>query len=316
MSEQPLSADEKRRLLRERRQAKMQQGKASERLNNILSQGSSVKSDQPSISVLDKPQSTPSPSLTPQMSNASLSAVNKDSDPEVLDLDTIIKERDGTPQNKAQQDPDFDEMLNKIFGAGAPGAPGNQGGAGNGQEDPISQMMMSLLNQDGGDGMPNFGNEANNGPQNVYQQQLNEYNVYNQKSWKFRFLIVRYTAILINFFYHYLTIADLSFQSSSYSYVRGLVATSPTNTFITTFLSIELVILTTYFIIGTQKHLFKTASENNPITKLLSMGSLVLPQLQQYRSLIVSILGYWDLLGMLLSDISLVIVLFGLISRN
>ncbi|KAK7684822.1 hypothetical protein QCA50_012065 [Cerrena zonata] len=88
------------------------------------------------------------------MSNTSLSAVNKDSDPEVLDLDTIIKERDGTPPNKAQQEPDFDEMLNKIFGAGAPGAPGapgNQGGAGNGQEDPISQMMMSLLNQDGGD---------------------------------------------------------------------------------------------------------------------------------------------------------------------
>lgn len=38
-----LSAEEKKRLLRERRQAKMSKGKATARLNNILSQGSSVK---------------------------------------------------------------------------------------------------------------------------------------------------------------------------------------------------------------------------------------------------------------------------------
>lgn len=35
-----LSAEEKRRLFRERRQAKMAKGQATDRLNNILSQGS------------------------------------------------------------------------------------------------------------------------------------------------------------------------------------------------------------------------------------------------------------------------------------
>lgn len=302
-----ISAEEKKRILRERRQAKMKQGLASDRLNNILSQGSSVK-EQTAVSVLDKP-SAPNSSQSTTGEH-----LNADADPGVLDLDALLAQRNVTPPIANTQEPDFDEMLSKIFGNQAGAAP--NGAAGNTQDDPIAAMMANMFSQQGGGGiggLPDFG-QANGEEADSYNTQLKQYNVYQQKLWKFRFLIIRFIVTLSNFYYHYLTIDDLSFQASSHSYVRGLVSTTPTGSFITTFLSAELVILTSYYIIGSKYNLFKFSGENNFIVKILSMGSMFLPQVAQFQPLIIRILGYWEIFGIFLGDTFLIVLLFGLTS--
>lgn len=286
-----ISAEEKKKLLRERRQAKMKSGKASERLNTILSQGSSVKTA-PVVSTLDKPAET-----TPDQTTA-----NHDDDPEIQDLDTIIGQ-------SPVPEPNFDEMLSQIFGANPAAAGGAASPDGN---DPFAQMMnMFLQQQQAGDTPPTTGDPTS--PEEIYRIQLREYNVYQQKVWKFRFLIVRYIAIIANFFYHFLTLDSTLFRASSYSYIRGLI-TPGNSSFITVFFTIELVLLSSYYIIGTSKHLFQSSGENSMIIKGMSMGSLLVPQLTRYQPVVIKVLGYWDLLNMLLGDIYLFVFLFGVTS--
>ena len=54
--------------------------------------------------------------------------------------------------------------------------------------------------------------------------------------------------------------------------------------------------------------------KNSFVLKAMSMGSMVLPQLEHYKPLVARVLGYYELLGIVLGDLSLVIVLFGLLS--
>jgi len=73
-------------------------------------------------------------------------------------------------------------------------------------------------------------------------------------------------------------------------------------------------VIATYYLISVKHGLFKNTTENNIFVKILSFGSMVLPQLESYRPLIVRALAYYELLGIALSDLSLVVVLFGLLS--
>lgn len=282
-----ISPEERKRLLRERRQAKMKAGNASERLNTILSQGSSVKTA-PVVSTLDKPKDAPP---------------SHDDDPEIQDLDTI------TGQSAAPE-PNFDDMLSQIFGAN-PGA-ANAGPNTDSATDPFAQMMNMFQQQQGQTPADSPAQDPSS-PEEIYRRQLRDFNVYQQKVWKFRFLVIRYAAVLANFWYHFVTFNNTGFKAASYSYVRGLLTESHSS-FISIFFAVELVVLSSYYIIGTQKHLFQASGENSLIIKGMSMGSLVLPQLLQYQPLVIKVLGYWDLLNMLLGDVYLVVFLFGITS--
>ncbi|CUM48501.1 Golgi to ER traffic protein 2 [Debaryomyces fabryi] len=299
MSEQSLSQDEKRRLLRERRQAKMARGKASERLNNILSQGSSVKDTTDAVSVLDsKTNSTGPSSKTAEVSPVVNSIRNPEDDPEIMDIENV------TPETRVDE-ADIDKMLSNIFGANVGGNATDSN-----QDDFLANMMNMMKQGEGADG-----NTATAEPQEPgYQSQLNAYNIYQQKLWKFRFLIVRFTAVLANFFYHYLTIQDYSFSSSAHFYIRGLAPQSAVNSFITWFLTCEVAILASFYLITSRNNIYANASDGNLLLKGISMGAMVLPQLRAYQPLVVRLAHYWEVFSMLLGDIFLVVVLFGLIS--
>ena len=96
-----LSAEEKR-LLRERRQAKMAKGQATDRLNNILSQGSSVKTTGVK-SVLDEPQPT-----------ATSSAIH-DEDPDIQDISEIASPPPPTPPIGEGSPENIDDIFQKCF---------------------------------------------------------------------------------------------------------------------------------------------------------------------------------------------------------
>lgn len=286
-----VSAAEKQRILRERRQAKMAKGNASDRLNSILSQGSSVKATS-AVSVLDKP-------AAPATASANAAA---DADPDVSDIEQLINSRN-TDTPLLPEQPDIDDILNKMLNGGVP-RPGLD------DQDPFSQMLNMLQNQDGNTPMP----ESAASEDASYNAQLAAYHMYQQKVWKARFLVVRFIAVVANFFYHYLTVPDQAFLSSSYSYVRGLTPQTPVQSFIVWFLTAELVIMTSFYLISSHNHLFQASSDRSFIIKGLSMGSMVLPQLAQLQPLVRQLLGYWELVSILVGDVSLVVVLFGLVS--
>ncbi|KAK6200319.1 Golgi to ER traffic protein 2 [Scheffersomyces amazonensis] len=327
MSEsKPLSAEEKKRLLRERRAAKMAGGKATNRLNTILTQGSSVKSSSVT-SVLDKEDSpSPSPSGTTgttvgsdDLPTATTTALdihnNHDDDPDIQDI-SAFSSPSPDPEKLLNSTQDIDDMFTKIF-SGADGATGPG-------EDQFAQMMK-MFGQAGagasagagadGPSPEDFfaGTPVQNEEEHQYQREVAAYNLYYHKQWKFRFLIIRFSFILINFFYHFLTIP--TFKASSYSYIRDIsYDTTTTTSFIVWFTTGELITIATYFLISMKYDLFKTTTENSIFIKILSFGSSFLPQLQQYRPLVVRCLSYYELLGIFLADLSLVVVLFGLLS--
>lgn len=306
-----ISAEEKKRILRERRQAKMSKGQATTRLNDILSQGTAVKAD-PVVSVLDKPTTTevkqqPIPTAT-EVAHIS----SHDDDPDIIDIATV----DTPPIDKTEN---IDEMFNKVFGGNAGGmfGAGNAGGMPTGMpagmpglpdmndQDGLAKMM-AMLNGD-----PNNTFEASSPDEMKYQQELLAYNVYKQKQWKFTFLVVRYCFILINFVYHFVNFSG--FASSSYNTIRLVIPNTSMNGFFIFFASVEAALLSSYYIISKQNKLVNEG-DNHLVLKLLSYASMVLPQLNVYKPLIVQLLCYYELLLMFMGDLALVVVLFGIVS--
>lgn len=294
-----LSAEEKRRLLRERRQAKMAKGQATDRLNNILSQGSSVKTTGVK-SVLDEPQPT-----------ATSSAIH-DEDPDIQDISEIASPPPPTPPIGEGSPENIDDIFQKMLQQQVQGKDGKVD-----PNDPIVQIMNMFKDGSGADA-PQEGdvnaNEFSNDPvENKYQQDLQAYNTYQQKLWKSRFLVIRVVVTLFNFFYHYLNVP--SFHASNYSYVRDLAQDEfPVRNFFTWFAAFEVIIVLQYYTVFHKLGLFHAANQNSMIMKLMSMGSMVLPQLNTYQPLVARFLGYYELFGIIFGDLSLVIVLFGLLS--
>lgn len=272
---------EKQRILRERRQAKMAKGGASDRLNKILSQGSSVKTS--AVSVLDQPQPA-------------------DHDPEGLDISTIASKP--TPEPEL----DIDAMLNLVLG-GNMGA----GGAANGDpgSDPFTQMMMNMMQGGGPEGM--LGQEGGTNPMSAnmeYQQQLIAYNLYQQRKVRHRFLVVRMVSILANFVYHFLTISDFSFLPSANPFIRSIPPTSSVSSFFQIFVAIEAVLVAAY--IAASRNV--PSNNNGLLVKGISMAAMFVPKLQRFQPLIMKIIGCWDTVTFVLNDLGLVVLLFGLIS--
>lgn len=304
-----LSAEEKRRLLRERRQAKMGQGKATERLNNILSQGSSVNSTAVK-SVLDNPAAGAPKSATlefPVDSSANSSAHKLESphpslshdDPEVPDISLLLQK--GT-NGAGAEEPNMDEIMQKIFAGAGVGADGE--GKNAGETPQFFAEMMKTMALD-----PNAIPET---PENAsYQTKLAAYNEYQQKSWKARFLVIRFLVHTANFLYHYLNFAG--FGASSHAFVRQL---SPVGagTFTTFFVSAEIVIVSSYFLILSSNGVLGQSSRNHPLSKLLSLASTFVPKVSAYQSVLDSALVYWGGANIIIGDIMLMVVFFGLVS--
>ncbi|EGW30992.1 uncharacterized protein SPAPADRAFT_62893 [Spathaspora passalidarum NRRL Y-27907] len=301
-----LTEAEKRQLLRERRKAKMAKGQASDRLNNILSQGSSVKTNVKSV--LDEEESV-AKATSPSLSN-------EEDDPEIQDITSIAMQPpisptppigEGTPE-------DIDAIFNKIFQQQQQQSGDFKEGDGN---DPMANLMKMFSE---GVPEPGLSRATTEKPFDQdpaiakYQMELYEYQQYQHKLWKFRFLIIRFICTSVNFFYHFLTIPDNAFRASSHSYVRGLVSSTPVNTFIMWFLTIEAAILASYYFISSKNGLFQTRNENSLILKGLSLGAMVLPQLNAIKPIVARVFQYHDLVGIVLGDLALVVVYFGLLS--
>lgn len=160
--------------------------------------------------------------------------------------------------------------------------------------------------------------EANNDSLNntgeiQYQEQLSRYNAYQQNLLRFRVTLIRFLSILINFFYHYSFEKDY-FQASSNSLIRETLQNFRKENFFVIFLTFELILLSSFYVIGTKKRIFINSNGESRLIKLLSMASIAFPQIKAFEPLLVRLLVYWEIFSMLLTDISLIVFLFGITS--
>lgn len=312
-----LSAEEKRQLLRERRQAKMAQGKASERLNDILSNGSSVKSAT-AVSVLDKPEQSgdstaagvstanatriPTP-LTAADLTESKPATPLHGDPEVPDISKLLH------QNETPEELDMDAMFLKIFASAGVNPENPQ----NAQEASTKFFadLMKAMSEDLGENGPSFVTQESQ-EETTYQQQLVEYQTYQHGLWKARFLFVRFVLHMFNFFYHYKQYE--TFLASPYSYFRGQQTEQPARAFFMYFISVEIAVISSYFMIMSHNGLLRAISRNNAILKGLSLIAGLYPPIRQLQPLVDDVLVYWSGISILFSDMMYVVVLFGIVS--
>lgn len=302
-----LSAEEKKRLLRERRQKKMSQGKASDRLNLILGLGLSVKADLATL-VLDKPlavslatdttpHSSPNPETTQVFSPVRSNTPDLHGDPADIDISKLSKKQ-------VDQSDDIDEIFSNLMG----GVGGANHEGGNDMNQMLSNMLKGGPGGFGGQGVPPA--MANALPEEIeYNTKLTQYQLYQAKKLKFQFLVVRYAAILGNFVYHFVNHGD--FIALQLPEIRQQIVSSEVLLFFQIFLAIEAVVVLAWYVVLRKHHL---SGEGGLILKGFQMALMFLPQLEQYRPLITQLLGYWLVLGVIFGDLSLVMVLFGLLS--
>lgn len=291
-----LSAEEKRRLLRERRQAKMAKGNASNRLNEILSQGSSVKTNAKSVLDDSENQNGPQPTVPP-------SGTPLHDDPEVPDISTLLQSNTQAPEGT----PDMEEVFKKIFGGATGPTADGANGEGADQSPFISQIVQMM--SEGGASQNQAGQQDEI---SSYQSQLLKYQAYKEKKLKVHFLIIRYIVHLFNFFYHY--IYYTLFQSSPHLYIRGLSISVETKTFFSYFMASEIVFISVYFGLLASKGLLGANSKNHFVSKALNFGSLILPQVSRFQPMVESILVYSEGLDIFVTDIALIVLLFGFVS--
>lgn len=303
-----MTPEEKRKILQERRQAKMKGGNATERLNNILNLGSSVKSSV--SSVLDR-ELNPTKTSTSNNNIDSASVKSQttfikshpDDDPDTLDIEQLVGHR-AQPQafqltNTLDESvPDPNAFFNSLFGETS-GKLGDQ--------DPISAMMTNMMNLQ----QRYEGENPESLKDMEYESKLLNYKRYRQKQLKFKFLIMRYLLITLNFVYHYINFAQ--FRSSSYSYIRQEFS-SNSYQFIYIFLSLEAVILSSYYLISSNRKVTENIGTDSFILKVVSMASMVIPTLSQYQGLIAILLSYWEIFNIFIGDLALLVVLFGITS--
>ncbi|CAN3371543.1 hypothetical protein DIURU_001788 [Diutina rugosa] len=307
-----LTAEEKKRILRERRQAKMGQGKASERLNSILGSGSSVKADKVT-SVLDKPQppqaeatgvhtppQPPSAQFTSPITSTTPNILSGDDDPEVVDISRF----DGGAPPPENPDDMLQQLMSRVAGYN-----GENGGG-----DDMSKMFSAMMKGEMPDVGGNFPNQPSPSasPEEIeYQAKLGAYHAYQAKKTKFVFLIVRYIAVLANFGYHFYHYRYDGFSAAQTDRVRHEWDHADISGFFQVFVAVEVVIMSAWYVVSRNHHL---RGDSGIIMKGLNAVSMFVPQVDRYRRYIAQAMGYWSVLGVFFGDLSLVVVLFGLLS--
>ncbi|OBA21284.1 GET complex, subunit GET2 [Metschnikowia bicuspidata var. bicuspidata NRRL YB-4993] len=289
-----LSADEKRRLLRERRQAKMAQGKATERLSNILSQGLSVNSASVQ-SVLEKTPGSASPDALSDSPNTIRSTQNSASPAFSLGVSHPSLSHDDP------EEADMDAIMQKIFsGAGASDARPD------GSVPETSQFFAEMMKTMGldPDALPEMPENAS------HATQLAVYHEYQQKSVKARFLALRIIVHTANFLYHFLHFSG--FAASSHAFVRDVRPQA--GSFMSVFISAEISIISGYYLVLSSNGVLSVSSRNHPISKMLSLASAVFPQASALQQLLDSALIYWGGASIVIGDLMLMVVYIGLAS--
>lgn len=281
----------------------MAKGNASNRLNTILNQGGSHNSGS-SVSVLDKPQTA---EQNKDLRSESLTPLHDD--PEVPDIGSLVENNE---RSQSMDNREMEELFKNIFaGKTDQEQQSNTSNQEQGNPNDLFSQMMQMMSENAGGAENGARPQGQSAEEIEYNTKLAAYQSYEQEKIKKYLLVARYIIHTISFVYHHLHFSH--FKGSMHAFIRGIDA-SPTKLFILLTLSLELVFISSYFLILSSRGLLQVSSKNHLVTKLISMASMVLPQVTRYQPLVDSFLVYWEGMQILMSDVSLLVVLFGLTS--
>lgn len=206
------------------------------------------------------------------------------------------------------------EMLQQIFGADSSGSGAGAGmgllqlmlggdGAGAGADGGLG-MLLLMMNSMG------EGQQGLNPEHMLYQAQMEQYRLYAQKMWKARFLAVRMVLHTANFWYHYFA-SNGGMSAASYSYVRHQAVSPAAQRFFEVFITMEVVIIASYYLIMSKEKLLWALSRDHFLSRGLSMLSAVAPVAARYKPVVDLALVYWGGVSILMGDIMLLVFYYG-----
>ncbi|CAI4038556.1 hypothetical protein SMKI_05G1680 [Saccharomyces mikatae IFO 1815] len=280
-----LTEAEKRRLLRERRQKKFSNGGASSRLNKITGQASShLNSESP----LDAPsigKTTP----TEGISSAT---------PDIREESKVAPQLDLLKQLAAMQ---------------------GQGTDTSSSQDPSTPDLLSLLSSmntgmPSAEGIPPLAQAAPIAPINQAALDYHDYLLNRLKAWT---ILVKWVFFLLP--YLYLITRPNSSVWPAYAFTQSSWFASlrnPSN-FTRVFATFEFLSISVYYQLLKKvehKSKIRNLQDTNKLVKLVSLvpeGIIPIPNL---KGKLIALLQYWDLLSMLITDISFVLVVLGLLT--
>lgn len=308
-----LSDAEKRRILRERRQQKFNNGGATSRLNKITGQVPDSQLD--NTSPLDsrsasRATASVSGTPTPPVSKGSavgneastlemdelIASISKPASPAVLPKKTkspaVADKSPKSPSGSEANDPQFD-LFKNLMNAQQP-------------QDGSTPDLLSLFGSMNGEGADDLPNPFASEPVDQKMLDYHNYAVNSLKSWS---ILLKW---LILFPYIYL----ITRSSPEVSLPLPHWMVEPSN-FFSVFIAFEIIATSVYYqrLQSIEKdNKVNTLQNSSKIARLVSFipaQGLPIPNL---RGKILMALQYWDVLSMLITDICFVLIAMGLCS--
>lgn len=280
-----LTEAEKRRLLRERRQKKFSNGGASSRLNKITGQASShLNAESP----LDAPSAA---KTTPPASVHSAT-------PDIKEDSNVAPQLDLLKQLAAMQ---------------------GQGTGKSTPQDSSTPDLLSLLSSmntgmPSAEGTPSFGQAAPAAPINQAALDYHDYLLNRLKAWT---ILVKWVFFLLP--YLYLITRPNSSVWPAYAFTQSAwfaPLRNPSN-FTRIFATFEFLSISIYYQLlknVEHKSKIKNLQDTNKLVKLVSLVPEGVIPVANLKGKLITLLQYWDLLSMLITDISFVLIVLGLLT--
>ncbi|SMN19914.1 similar to Saccharomyces cerevisiae YER083C GET2 Subunit of the GET complex [Maudiozyma saulgeensis] len=279
-----LSEAEKRKILRERRQKKFANGGASSRLNKITGQSDShLNTESPLDNPTNEPVLPAERKVERTLSQEDILNGKEPSEAENIPQVELLKQLASMQNEGSDSTPDLFSLLSSMQKNGMPTA--------NGTDELPSNIPVEPL---------------------VDPAMLNYHNylVNRLKAWT----ILLKWIVLVPFLY--LVTRGESFESAS---VLGPLSNLADSTnFFMVFTSFEIVATSIYYqrlqsIERNNK--VNTLDNNSKIVKMVSMIPEGLLPIKNIKGKVVTLLQYWDVLAMFISDICLVLIVIGIFQK-
>lgn len=312
-----LSAAEKRRLLRERRQQKFSNGGASSRLNKITGQqeGSFLSSK----SVLDEKKPAPAPAATTTATSFNANSSTSNADKSTEEIEEMLSR---IPNQKAETEPDNSESNPEIAlfqqllkmqqqGSGIPAA-----GNGFGSQSPdasTSDLFTSLLNSDRN--TTAAATAAGQGSGGFVDESVLKYHQYKVSKLKSYITLLKWI-ILTPYIYFIMHPNPAATTIGQYSSIASQLLEK--SNFFSIFTGLEVIFISIYY------QMLKNLQRKNNVTPTQNAGGIVkylsmIPEgilpIKNVQGKIGLALEYFDVFSMYVTDICFVVVLFGLMKH-
>ncbi|CAI4060340.1 GET complex subunit GET2 SKDI_05G1610 [Saccharomyces kudriavzevii IFO 1802] len=277
-----LTDAEKRRLLRERRQKKFSNGGASSRLNKITGQVSSHLNTE---SPLDSPSVEKTTPVESVRSATPISGEDSNTAPQLDLLKQLAAMQGQGTDGSSSQEPSTPDLLSLLNSMNA-GVPSAEGVPSLGQASPMASINQAALD-------------------------YHDYLLNRLKAWT---ILVKWIFFLLPYLFLITRPNGTVWPSYAFTQSSWFAPLRNPSNFTRVFATFEFLSISIYYQLlknVEHKSKIKNLQDTNKLVKLISLVPEGMIPISNLRGKLVTVLQYWDLLSMLITDISFVLIVLG-----